>query len=114
MIYRSPLQWIDDIRVRHTHLLSASQVEFLGSQWGTQSVYKYYKNDEDPSKSDAIFYFSNTSPAIPSGDSSLLIVPLIHFVAAWNCLLSAVFIESDDRMHLIMGVPCAQLRQVNH
>ena len=45
-------------------------MEFLGSQWGTQSVYKYYKNDEDPSQSDAIFYFSNTSPAIPLGDSA--------------------------------------------
>ena len=45
------------------------QVEFLGSQWGTMSVYKYYTNDADPSKSDAIVYFSNTSPAIPSGAS---------------------------------------------
>lgn len=48
------------------------QVEFLGSQWGTMSVYKYYTNDADPSKSDAIVYFSNTSPAIPSGALPIL------------------------------------------
>ena len=51
------------------------QVEFLGSQWGTMSVYKYYTNDADPSKSDAIVYFSNTSPAIPSGAFPILNSP---------------------------------------
>ena len=61
------------------------QVEFLGSQWGTQSVYKYYKNDEDPSKSDAIFYFSNTSPAIPLGNLCSLVVPNIHVMPALKC-----------------------------
>ncbi len=51
------------------------QVEFLGSQWGIMSVYKYYTNDAEPSKSDAIVYFSNTSPAIPSGVSLTLSSP---------------------------------------
>ena len=61
-------------------------MEFLGSQWGTQSVYKYYKNDEDPSKSDAIFYFSNTSPAIPLGNARSMIVTVSHLMPALNGL----------------------------
>ena len=86
-------------------------MEFLGSQWGTQSVYKYYKNDEDPSKSDAIFYFSNTSPAIPLGDFSSLIVPFIDLMPALDSLSSNVFIRSDIT---IMEILSAQLSQVNY
>ena len=81
-------------------------MEFLGSQWGTQSVYKYYKNDEDPSKLDAIFYFSNTSPAIPLGDLSSPIVPFIHHMPALKGLFLDVSIESNGR---IMVIPSAQL-----
>ena len=57
-------------------------MEFLGGQWGVQSVYKYYKNDKDPSKSDAILYFSNASPAIPSGNHTSKVVPYILLLAA--------------------------------
>lgn len=50
------------------------QLEYTGGIWGYFTHIHYWVNSGDPSKSDAVLFFSNVSPIIPSspnGDCSV-------------------------------------------
>lgn len=54
------------------HLLSTPvvgplQVEYTGGIWGYYTHIEYWANLADPSKSDAVLFFSNVSPIAPAG-----------------------------------------------
>ncbi len=43
------------------------QLDYTGGIWGYLSHIQYWVNPSDPSKSDAVLFFSNLSPIIPAG-----------------------------------------------
>lgn len=43
------------------------QLAYTGGWWGFYTTIKYYRNLDDPTKSDAVLFFSSVSPAIPAG-----------------------------------------------
>ncbi len=43
------------------------QILYTGSIWQYFATIQYWINPSDPSKSDAVLFFTNVSPVIPSG-----------------------------------------------
>ena len=44
-----------------------AQLLYTGGIWGFLTHIEYWLNEADPSKSDAVLFFSNSNPIIPSG-----------------------------------------------
>ncbi len=48
-------------------LCCALQLTYIGEIWGFEAQITLWVNPDDPTKSDAVVFFSNLSPAIPFG-----------------------------------------------
>ncbi len=52
----------------------AVQILYTGSIWQYFATIEYWINRSDPSKSDAVLFFTNVSPVIPLGSNGFCVV----------------------------------------
>ena len=58
-----------------SHATPAMQIMYIGGIWGFSTQVQMWLNHADPTKSDAVLFFSNLNPAIPAGKHWPLILP---------------------------------------
>lgn len=59
------MAWTDCLR----DVACVVQILYTGGIWGFLTHIEYWLNDSDPSKSDAVLFFSNVSPIIPAASN---------------------------------------------